>query len=29
VRCDMTDEWGGEYGQVRDSISKPKDAAAG
>jgi tryptophan 2,3-dioxygenase len=29
VRCDMTNEWGGEYGQVRDSISKPKDAVAG
>jgi tryptophan 2,3-dioxygenase len=24
IRCDMTDKWGGEYGEVRDSISKPK-----
>ena len=23
IRCDMTDKWGGEYGRVRDSISKP------
>jgi len=28
VRCDMTDEWGGEYGKVRDSISRPKEAEA-
>lgn len=27
VRCDMTDEWGGHYGQVRDSIMPPKEAA--
>lgn len=26
VRCDMTDEWGSEYGRVRDSISHPKSA---
>lgn len=22
IRCDMTDSWGGEYGEVRDSISR-------
>ncbi|MCV2886209.1 tryptophan 2,3-dioxygenase family protein [Aestuariibacter sp. AA17] len=24
IRCDMTDKWGGEYGRVRDSISRDK-----
>jgi len=24
VRCSMTDQWGSQYGVVRDSISKPE-----
>lgn len=27
IRCSMTDQWGSQYGVVRDSISKPDKAA--